>query len=188
MYCAHNIYVRIYVLLDSRVRKKVYTYVWYVLKRMQQFVKICAPLFDKKCDTLLRYCGAFFQTCRNLANAPHFHEGVRLLCCKCTIIRESVPSSLHLQGRRYTFTDYGALARKDAALSRKTAHFWDCGELGTIVARPSKCSAHGWRKAPHITSCFQVRVRRVCCILFDAYHIYERLSFDRVVYLIFCLS
>ena len=77
----------------------------------------------------------------------------------------------HLQGRRRTFTDYGALARKtphlekDGASARKTVHFWDCGELGT-------CAAHAvGRKAAHVTPCFQVRVWHICCILFDAYRI-----------------
>ena len=83
----------------------------------------------------------------------------------------------HLQGRRHTFTDYGVLARKDAmlarktvdALARKTTHFWDCGELGTIAVRPSKCSAHDCEKSGAHMPYFLVRVRRVCFILFDAY-------------------
>ena len=58
-------------------------------KRMQQFVKICVPLFDKKTcltftvcarSTRIRNCGTFCQAHRyfcqtrcNSANAPYFH-------------------------------------------------------------------------------------------------------------------
>ena len=69
--------------------------------------------------------------------------------------------------RRHTFRNCGTLARKithfhdlrhacekrcctcekDSTLARKATQFWDCDELGTIAARPSKCGAHGWEKS-----------------------------------------
>ena len=39
------------------------------------------------------------------------------------------------------------------------------------VARPSKCGTFGGRKAACMQPCFQVPLRHVCCILFDAYRI-----------------
>ena len=39
--------------------------------------------------------------------------------------------------------------------ARKTTHFSDCGALGIIVARPSKCGAHNWGPAGHVTPHFQ---------------------------------
>ena len=54
--------------------------------------------------------------------------------------------------RWHTFGNCGALARKmayfqmhfrdDGTLERKKSQFLDCGTLGTIAVRPSKCSAH----------------------------------------------
>ena len=40
------------------------------------------------------------------------------------------------------------------------------------AARPSKCGAHSERKVAHMAPRFQVPLRHVCCILFDAYHIH----------------
>ena len=37
------------------------------------------------------------------------------------------------------------------------------------AARQSKCGASGGRKAVHMPPCFQVPLRHVCCIRFDAY-------------------
>ena len=77
------------------------------------------------------------QTCRNLANVPHFH---------------------------------GKKCRNPRILALyKTAH---CGTAIKVwrghqsVARPSKCGAHGGRKAAHMTPRFQVPRWCICCILF----------------------
>ena len=43
------------------------------------------------------------------------------------------------------------------------------GDRTRTVARPSKCGAFGRRKAAHMVPCFEVLLRRVCCILFDVY-------------------
>ena len=47
-----------------------------------------------------------------------------------------------------------------------------CFTRQRTVVQPSKCGTHGGRKAAHMEPCFQVPLRRVCCILFDAYRIY----------------
>ena len=89
--------------------------------------------------------------------------------------------------RRHTFRNCGALARKTVHFHglrhacEKRCHtcekdFWDCGELGTIAAQPSMCGIHGERKAANIKRRFQVRVWRICRILFDAYLYVYRLS------------
>ena len=79
---------------------------------------------------------------------PHFNEASGFFW-NADLEEDGALSGIaaHLQGGRRTFTDYCALARKDTALARKTAHFWDCGELGTIAARPTNCGTHGWEKS-----------------------------------------
>ena len=59
-----------------------------------------------------------------------------------------------------------ALFAKTRCNSANASHFH--GKRRCSAVQPSKCSAHGGRKAAHMALCFQVPLRHICCILFDA--------------------
>ena len=96
---------------------------------------------------------AIQRTRRNSANTPQFgeHAAIRRT-------RRNSANTPHFHGKRCCNPAKGASIQ---VLRRFTR--WH------TVARPSKCGGFGGRKAAHMPACFQVPLRRVCCILFDAY-------------------
>ena len=109
-------------------------YIRYASERMQQFVNICAPLFDKKMCRIFMVCagnagiwncGTFFP------NVPHFHGK-----------RRNNPSIMVLYKTAYCGTD--------------------------IKLRRTR-----WEKSGTHDAIFQLQLRHVCCIRFDAHIIYN---------------
>ena len=114
--------------------------------------KKCAPL----CTALLLFASDLCGKRRNmvlhrfLPNVPQFgfffcldleratiSPGVRLLHRKMALKEDGTLSQITAHFREKT-----PHFRDDGTLVRKTVHFSDCGALGTVAARPPKCSAH----------------------------------------------
>ena len=113
------------------------------VKNNTTICKMCAPHFDKKtCCTFMISSGFVWE-------APEC--GIAVLFAKRTTIWQT----------RRIFTAKGVTI---LALRRFTRRH--------TAAQPSKCGTHGGKKATHMTPCFQVLLRHVCCILFDAYRMF----------------
>ena len=90
----------------------------------------------------------FAKHARNSAKVSHFH-GVSGFCGPLQ------DDSMEL---RRTFMDYGALARKDAALLRKTAHFWNrtkhAHQSAACTVEENRRTFAGFSNAAHLLHSF----------------------------------
>ena len=78
----------------------------------------------------------------------------------------------HCRGLRRNLGNCGALARKTVHFRGLPRTFGNCDALAYSVQlwRCHRCATHTIEgSAGHVTSRFQVRLRRVCCALFDSY-------------------
>ena len=119
------------------------------VKKNATICKVCALLFEKKRATLLRFSFGFVREtlengipalfakrtairrmCRIFTGCQAFVPQKALQSLNCGILQDGALSGIAacLQGRRRTFMDYGALARRDSTLLRKMAHLRErCG-------------------------------------------------------------
>ena len=127
------------------------------VKKNAIICQICAPQSDKTTFHTFMVClwicagSAEYGNAALFAKCAAFSRGVRFLC------RKKAPQSLyktahfarktpHFHGLRRASEKRCRTFEKDGALTRKMAHYWDCGELSKIAAQPSKCGAQGRRK------------------------------------------
>ena len=121
------------------------TYVRYTSTRMQQFVQFVRHFL--------------------IRNRSHFYDLPLDLCEKCRYGCGTFAKHSAIFAKRTTIrqTRFIFIAKSAAILGLQ--HF----TRRRTAARPSKCGAHGGRNAVHMLPCFQVPLRHVYCILFDAY-------------------
>ena len=120
------------------------------VKKNAIICKICAPLLIRKRATLLWFASGFFAGSAGIRNCSAFLPNVPRF----------LPNALQFSERaHHIFTAKGAAIQGLRHFIIQRTAVW-----------PSKCGAHGGRKAAHMAPCFQVLLWRVYCIIFDAYH------------------
>ena len=122
------------------------------VKKYATICKICAPLFDKNVCRTFMVC---LWTCAESAR-----YGFAALFAKRGAIRQTH----RIFTAKSTVIELRRFARRRFTRRRFTRQH--------TTARPSKCGAHGGRKAVHMVAHFHVLSRHVCCILFHVYRKY----------------